>query len=147
MSRPEALLERTVLRSLGADPSVALFKNEIGEGYYGCIAPMLRQIVAPLGLDAYAKITNILYRNRVTYGLHVGASDLIAIVGPHGRLAAIELKSEHGQLRPEQRTFIERMRSLGAVAGTARSVEEAAALVHEARSLRSQPGEAARGEL
>ena len=43
----------------------------------------------------------------------------------------IEVKNETGKLRPEQKKFIENMQSRGALAGVARSVEDAMRIVEE----------------
>ena len=49
---------------------------------------------------------------------------------PDGRIFFIEVKNEVGKLRPEQKIFIEQMRKRGALAGVARSVEEAMEIVN-----------------
>jgi hypothetical protein len=41
----------------------------------------------------------------------------------------IEVKTQTGRVRPEQRAFLEHMQAFGALAGVARSVEEAASIV------------------
>ena len=48
---------------------------------------------------------------------------------PDGRIFFIEVKNETGKLRPEQERFIEQMRKRGALAGVARSVEDAMQIV------------------
>lgn len=68
-----------------------------------------------------------------TDGLGLGSSDLICIVPPTGRLLAIECKSERGRTTEEQDRWLEQVRKYGGVAGVARSVEEAFALVELAR--------------
>lgn len=57
-------------------------------------------------------------------GLPKGFSDVMVVL-PGGGAAFIEAKTDTGKATPEQERFIERMRSLGARAGIARSVAEA----------------------
>lgn len=54
-----------------------------------------------------------------------GFSDIMLIL-PGGRAAFVECKADKGKTSPEQEQFITKMRELGALAGTARSVTEAA---------------------
>lgn len=63
-------------------------------------------------------------------GAPKGFSDLFGF-RPDGRIFFIEVKNETGKLRPEQKTFIENMQSRGALAGVARSVEDAMRIVEE----------------
>lgn len=63
-------------------------------------------------------------------GLPKGFSDLFGF-RPDGRIFFIEVKNETGKLRPEQKNFIENMQSRGALAGVARSVEDAMRIVEE----------------
>ena len=62
-------------------------------------------------------------------GLPKGFSDLFGF-RPDGRIFFIEVKNETGKLRPEQKKFIEQMQSRGALAGVARSVEDAMRIVN-----------------
>ncbi|WP_205029919.1 VRR-NUC domain-containing protein, partial [Streptococcus porcinus] len=43
----------------------------------------------------------------------------------------IEVKNETGKLRPEQKIFIENMQRRGALAGVARSVEDALEIIND----------------
>ena len=63
----------------------------------------------------------------------VGMSDLIGVVAPHGRWLAIEVKTGRGVLTPDQARWQSIVRSMGGVAGVARSVDDAVALCEEAR--------------
>ena len=63
-------------------------------------------------------------------GLPKGFSDLFGF-RPDGQIFFIEVKNETGKLRPEQKIFIEQMRKRGALAGVARSVEDAMEIVNE----------------
>ncbi len=63
-------------------------------------------------------------------GLHKGFTDLFGF-RPDGRIFFIEVKNETGKVRPEQEKFIEQMKKRGALAGVARSVEDAMRIVNE----------------
>lgn len=69
----------------------------------------------------------VLINLRRVDGLPKGFSDLL-FVAP-GKVAFIETKNEIGRLRSEQQNFLDRMRSMGHVAGVARSVDEAVGLI------------------
>ena len=62
-------------------------------------------------------------------GVPKGFSDLFGF-RPDGQIFFIEVKNETGKLRPEQKIFIEQMRKRGALAGVARSVEDAMEIVN-----------------
>lgn len=67
--------------------------------------------------------------SRVKYGVaNPGGSDLIGI-GPGGKFLAIECKSKTGRLTEDQENFIRVVNERGGIAGVAKSVEEAIALV------------------
>lgn len=70
----------------------------------------------------------VLINLRRIQGLPKGFSDLL-FVGPNRNTAFIETKNEVGCLRPDQKNFLERMRSIGYPAGVARSVDEAVKLI------------------
>ena len=63
-------------------------------------------------------------------GLPKGFSDLFGFRSD-GRIFFIEVKNETGKVRPEQEKFIEQMRKRGALAGVARSVEDAMEIIDE----------------
>jgi hypothetical protein len=75
----------------------------------------------------------------VTFGLCKGSSDLIGLrtitIGPEhvgqtvAVFAAIEVKSQNGRTTPEQAAFLAQVQQMGGLAGVARSVEEAAAIL------------------
>lgn len=67
----------------------------------------------------------------VTTGLPKGFSDLFGYRKSDGRIFFIEVKNEKGRLRKEQEHFIKVMQENGAIAGVARSPEEAIALIQE----------------
>lgn len=83
----------------------------------------------------------------VTFGLCPGSADLIGyrtvtvtpdMVGQQlAVFAAVEVKSPTGRLTPEQAAFIEHVTAAGGIAGIARSVEDAQAILGGWRSGRA----------
>lgn len=65
----------------------------------------------------------------VSTGLPKGFSDLFGFRKSDGRIFFIEVKNETGRLRADQKHFLEMMKQYGAIAGVARSPEEAIALI------------------
>lgn len=61
-------------------------------------------------------------------GLPKGFSDLFGF-RPDGQIFFIEVKNKTGRVRPEQVKFIEMVKKKGAIAGVARSVEEALKII------------------
>ena len=61
-------------------------------------------------------------------GLPKGHPDLYGFRSD-GKIFYIEVKNERGQVRPEQEKFIETVKKRGAIAGVARSVEDALGIV------------------
>lgn len=73
--------------------------------------------------------------NMASHGLGVGSADLVCIVAPWGRWCCIEVKREKGGvISPAQVKWLSMVRRYGAVSGVAKSVEDALALVNEARN-------------
>lgn len=75
---------------------------------------------------------------RATFGtgLGLGVADLICVVPPAGRFLGIEVKRPGycpSDVRPDQKRWLAVVRRFGGVTGIAASVEEAMALVEEAR--------------
>ncbi len=58
-----------------------------------------------------------------------GFSDLFGFRKSDGRAVFIEVKSPTGRARPEQLNFIQKMQSYGALAGIARSAEDARKII------------------
>lgn len=77
----------------------------------------------------------------IRFGLAPGSSDLIGFVPVEIRqehlgqtiavFLAVEVKTARGRPTPEQIAFLECVRRGGGIAGVARSVEDAQALIHE----------------
>lgn len=71
-------------------------------------------------------------------GLGIGCSDLICVVPPHGRFLGIEMKRpgyRPSDVKEHQHRWLAVVRRFGGVTGVAASVEEAMALVEEARRV------------
>lgn len=62
-------------------------------------------------------------------GLPKGFSDLFGFRKSDGKAVFIEVKTQSGRIRPEQKNFIDKMRIYGALAGVARSVEDARKII------------------
>jgi hypothetical protein len=71
----------------------------------------------------YDPVKKIYRKNRSPNHLN-GVSDILGIIG--GRFLAIEVKSEKGVLRPEQRIFLAHINEEGGVAFVARSLRDVA---------------------
>lgn len=68
----------------------------------------------------------------ISTGLPKGYSDLHGFRRRDGKAFFIEVKGPKGRLRKEQKEFLESMQKCGALAGVARSVEEALRIIEEA---------------
>lgn len=64
-------------------------------------------------------------------GLPKGFSDLFGFRKSDGKAVFIEVKTKEGKPTKEQRNFISKMCSYGAIAGVCRSIEDALNLVKE----------------
>lgn len=89
-----------------------------------------------IALSPYAAVFRANVGSGVTYdgrhfdtGLPKGFSDLFGVRKSDGRAFFIEVKTPFGKLRPEQKNFIEKMRENGALAGVARSVNDALEII------------------
>lgn len=66
-------------------------------------------------------------------GLPKGHPDLYGF-RPDGKIFYIEVKNANGRVRPEQKQFIKTVKARGALAGIARSVEDALDIVRGAKA-------------
>lgn len=64
-------------------------------------------------------------------GLPKGFSDLFGFRHSDGRIFFIEVKTPTGRLSKEQANFIQQMQNYGAIAGVARSVDDALKIIQE----------------
>ena len=106
---PEAQVQHDILRALGALPDVTIWRNNRGHA------------------------RNPKTGQHVDFGGPPGASDLLGL-GPGGRLIAFEVKSATGRATPQQKAFIRMVLERGGIAGVVRSVEDALALIEQART-------------
>lgn len=67
----------------------------------------------------------------ITTGVPAGFSDLFGVRISDGRAVFIEVKTPSGRSTKEQKNFISKMRSCGAIAGVCRSAEEAIILIRK----------------
>lgn len=106
----ESDIQQSIRLALGRDRDVVLWRNSVGVAQ------------TPDGRSQ-------------RFGLCPGSSDLVGI-GPGGRFLAIEVKTNHGRVAPDQARFVDLVRARGGIAGICRSVEDAVALVQAAREGR-----------
>lgn len=103
----ESHLQDAIRLALGRDPQIAFFRNNIGHAVMA-------------------------HGGRVTFGVGgPGGSDLIGMI--LGRFAALEVKTPTGRQSPEQRQFQALVESKGGIYLLARSVEDAVAMVAQAK--------------
>jgi hypothetical protein len=115
MANAETTLQQQIRLALGTNPEARIFRNQVGS------------------------LPDPHTGRLVTFGLARGSADLIgwrtvtitqAMVGT--RLAiftSIEVKTATGRLRPEQQQWIHAVTQAGGIAGIARSVTDAQALL------------------
>ena len=70
---------------------------------------------------------------RVAYELARGSSDLIGIIAPSGRFVALEVKTPDGRVTEHKARFLDRQRQHGGIAGVVWSVDDARAVMAQAR--------------
>lgn len=66
----------------------------------------------------------------ISTGLPKGFPDLFGIRKSDGKFVAIEVKTKTGKLRQEQKLLLNMLKDNGAVAGVARSVEDARKIIN-----------------
>ena len=115
MANAETILQQQIRLALGIHPEARLYRNQVGS------------------------LPDPRTGRLVTFGLAKGSADLIgwrtltitqAMVGT--RLAiftSIEVKTPTGRIRPEQQAWLEAVHHAGGIAGIARSVTDAQALL------------------
>jgi hypothetical protein len=124
----ESDLLRMTLTALGSRPDVRLFRNHVGAGWTG------RAVTSSCG-----SLVMLSDAQRCTFGLAPGSSDLIGwrsieitpdMVGQRVAVfVAIETKSPRGRVTPDQHAFLDTAKRMGALAGVARSVDEATTIM------------------
>ena len=115
MANAETILQQQIRLAVGINPDTRIFRNQVGS------------------------LPDPRTGRLVTFGLAKGSADLIgwrtvtitqAMVGT--RLAvftSIEVKTPTGRIRPEQQAWLEAVQGAGGIAGIARSVTDAQALL------------------
>lgn len=66
----------------------------------------------------------------ISTGLPKGFPDLFGIRKSDGKFIAIEVKTKTGKLRSEQKLMLDMLKKNGAIAGVARSVEDARKIIN-----------------
>ncbi len=91
-----------------------------------------------IALSEYATVFRANVGSGVTYdgrhfetGLPKGFSDLFGFRHSDGKIFFIEVKTPSGRLSKNQKHFLEQMRNYGAIAGVARSVDDAIKIIRE----------------
>ena len=126
----EHVTQQQILLAHGSG-SVRLWRNNVGTGWAGQATKVtpgnLRAIAAGLRPGDV-----VIRRGRPLHaGLCVGSSDLIGYRQVDGiaQFVALEVKSATGRATKEQGLFIDHIQAAGGLAGIARSVEDAAAIL------------------
>ena len=100
-------------------PTCAIFRTNSGDFWQGDLV--------------YSKEykQTVLINLRKIDGLPKGFSDLCGVRKSDGRAVFIEVKTKRGRASEKQKQFLSKMREYGAIAGIARSEEEAIKLIEE----------------
>ena len=115
VANAETTLQQQIRLALGTHPDTRLFRNQVGS------------------------LPDPRTGRLVTFGLARGSADLIGwrtiTIGPEhvgqtlAVFVAVEVKSAKGRTTAEQGAFIEQVTAMGGLAGVARTVGEAAAIL------------------
>lgn len=106
-------LQQQIRLELGHEPDLVLWRNAMGVG-----------------------VTESGTKQR--FGLALGSSDLVGILAPSGRFVALEVKTDRGRVRDEQKLFLDLVRGRGGFAAIVRSVDDALAAIERARAGASE---------
>lgn len=127
----EKSVQTEIQLALGSRPDIRLWRNNTGTAWRGDIKKLA---------DG-----SLLIRNPaiIKYGLCRGGSDLIGMrtititadmVGQNVAVfCAIEVKSSKGTTSEEQNNFLSAVKSMGAYAGTAKSIQDAESILYRAK--------------
>jgi hypothetical protein len=115
MANAETTLQQQIRLAVGTNPETRIFRNQVGS------------------------LPDPRTGRLVTFGLARGSADLIgwrtititqAMVGQRiAVFTSIEVKTPNGRIRPEQQAWLEAVHHSGGIAGIARSVTDAQALL------------------
>lgn len=114
MNRETALMHLIMVAL--SEAGCIVWRNNTGQAWHGAV------------IHRAGKQVTLSDSRMQPYGLCVGSSDLIGITAD-GRFLAVEVKTSTGRATAEQRKFIDAVRLKGGIAGIARSVDEAIALL------------------
>lgn len=127
MRKLEKDVKAEILLSLSREPTIRLFNQPQGIAYVGRVVEKRQGILVLADWRV------------VTFGMAPGSSDLIGWVETEvteemigdviARFAAIEVKQKLGRVTPGQANFLRVAKEAGAIAGVARSVDEAWSLI------------------
>lgn len=123
----ESAIQNEVLRVLGSQPHIRVFRNTVGGAWTGRGTVLAGNSVI---------IHNARWQ---AFGLHPGSADLIGwktvTVSPDmvgSQLAvflSVEIKSKDGRAKPHQLNWLNRVVEAGGIAAVVRSAEEAKGLL------------------
>ncbi len=117
MTQSETTLQRHIQLALSA-AGCTVWRNETAQAWLG----------RNVGANRRGEV-RLTGARQIRCGLCVGSSDLVGIA-PDGRFLAVEVKRPQGRVTAEQRRFVDAVIAAGGIAGIARSVDEALALLH-----------------
>ena len=126
----EHITQQRILLACGSG-SVRLWRNNVGTGWAG-----LATKVTPGNLRTVSQALRpgdvVIRQGRPLHaGLCVGSSDLIGyrVVDRVAQFVALEVKSATGRPTAQQVQFLDHINAVGGLAGIARSVDDAAAIL------------------
>lgn len=126
----EQITQQRILLAYGSG-NVRLWRNNVGTGWAGQATKVTagnRQAIA-----AGLRPGDVVIRQGrpLHAGLCVGSSDLIGyrVVDRVAQFVALEVKSANGRPTAQQVQFIDHINAVGGLAGIARSVDDAAAIL------------------
>jgi len=99
------------------------------------VTSILGALALEPGVIAWRNNTGVarFHGSTIRYGLGVGSPDIIAIVGPHGRLVGLEAKTERGKQSQAQKIWQAAVEEHGGYYDVVRTVLEAVGAVRAAR--------------
>lgn len=62
-----------------------------------------------------------------------GLPDIIVVLPPNGHVIGLEVKAKYGKMRPAQEEFEQKMKAAGGIYRVVRSLEDAKAVINEAK--------------
>jgi len=115
----ETALQRSIMVAL-SEAGCTVWRSNTGQAYAGRV------------VHSSAGVVTLANASPITFGMCVGASDIIGIM-PDGRFLAVEVKTAKGRTTAEQERFLFHVQLMGGVAGVARSVDDALKIIQHGR--------------